>query len=810
MYRSIVIIGEIIVKSYRKILGLFILIMLIVPFSTVNAASVLAPKISFYAEPKASYITGETVNFKVYSKNYSGKVQYRVILYNTATKKSQDLWTNNDKYNRTLKPTGKSPVNIQWKVTQPGSYKIIVYTKRAGISSTKALYKKGNYDSTVTSRIFKVSKPLKKITLGTTKYEVLKILGEPYNSWTTDDNILVLLYNGGYIYLKVSGRYGNVIGWNNNSIPNINMADKDPKAAPIKLGSTMPEVAKANGTPQMIPPYYLNKEDDYWVYSDKSMVYFDKNKRVISYINKGSLRVLQGTKKANASPINHNSKPKDVISALGTPDAINVFYIESTYYSRHQVSVTEYPNPYIGDSYSVNFNTPYIYYQYKNSFISFDKNQKLMQFLNKDNLKIDFGKKDPNFVGLEVDSSEDDIIKSMGTPDRILNASEYERNWYYGKSYIYVDEKGKLLGWVNKGNLKVNKEIIKPDAPAINIGSTKQDVLNAMGSPDSFTLLWWEYGESAVYFDITDHVIRIHNPVNLKISNSKKDSESKGFAFNSSIDEVVEAMGIPDTITKDSSGYTVWQFGFNKPTYGLTQVTIYFNKEGNVVYWNSLFNKTLDLKISTIPQYDPLAGPLTIGSSKEDVLRVMGAPTSLASPEFNNVYWHFGTSYILFDDKGKVAGWSNSKGILKVFLRNKVEGATFSYGATKDEVLNSMGTPKTMYPSGSGLNMVFDNCWVIFDTATMKVDAWGGKIENLNLTKLQSYPEYQTFKKGSTYDEVLKVMGYPDYMDVEAATPRSAEYSKYATWRYGHSLVVFNQLGKVISWHNNDNNLKFE
>lgn len=786
-------------KQLQKIIFLFMLIFFISPVFAVNAASI--PKVSFYSIPNSSYLEGQTVSFKVYSRNYSGKVQYRVELYNVNTKKSQELWASGDKYNRTLKPVGKTPVSLNYKINQPGTYKLIVYTKRADIPAGKAYNKKGNYDSTVTSKVFTVTKRPSKITLGTSKSDVITLLGKPSNAWTTNDKIYVMQYAKGEIYLNIdkSGTY--VVGWKNYGIPYLKIEDKNTKAPPIKLGSTMAEVAKANGTPQIIPPYYLNKDDDYWMYPDKSIVFFDKNQRVISYVNKGSLRVFQGTAIPGAPAINHKSKIKDVIASMGTPDVINLFYIDSRYYGRYQVSVTTYPNVYTGDTYFVSFNTPYIYYQYKDSFIAFDKNQKLIHFYNAGNLKIDFGNADASFPGLEVNSSEDDIVKSMGTPGKIIDSFNGERTWYYGKSYLLVDNSGNLQGWTDNGELKINKNNIKPDAPVISIGSSKQEVLDAMGTPDNFRGSNWNYKDSSIGFDYRGHVTLIYNfSDNIKLSDRHFDPDSKGFAFDSSKDVVFEAMGNPDVIKADGEN-VIWEYGHNPPNIGSAEVSITFNKYGKVVSWYSCYNKTVNIKIAVISQYDPLAAPVTIGSSKEDVLRTMGAPSSMDS------YWYYGYSYFTFDKNDKVSGWSNFRGNLKVFLRDRVEGATFTFDSTFDEVLDAMGTPQ--YILTEGHTMCFQGGWVNFDYTTNRVNAWSYP-DLLNLTKIQPDPNLSAFKLGSTYQELLAVMGNPDRMDVERMTPWSPEYSDYATWRYGNSRVVFNQLGKIIRWNNNDNNLKIE
>jgi outer membrane protein assembly factor BamE (lipoprotein component of BamABCDE complex) len=645
-------------------LTILVLISLILPFLIVNAAQTAAPKVAFVSQPKSTYITGEPVNFKICSKAYSGRVQYSAVLYNNNTKQLQGLWKTKDGYNGNTS-IGKNTNSLQWKIKEPGNYKITVYAKRAGFPAKKTLFGTYNYDSTATSISFSVSKTSNNIALGSSRQDVLDALGKPLRT-LSKDGIDFMEYSNGFVYLNKSGKKGGVVGWYNNGIPKIVQAVKDPKAIPFRIGSSMAEVARSSGTPKFVPPYYLNEHDDYWIFSDDSIVFYNKDQKVVSYINRGKLKVSLGKKDTKAPLINHKSKIKDVVAAMGTPDSVNAFFIESADYSKYHVSVTRYTNP-ISMSYSVSINTQYTYYQYKDSFIAFDKNEKLIHFINKGNLKLDFGKKDPGFAGLTVYSSEDDIVKAMGTPDKIIdNSGGYHRNWFYGDSYIMVDDNGKLEGWVDKGNLNINKKLADSDAPIITIGSSKQDVLNAMGTPDNFNSSAWSYGESCIYFENTNCVTWIDNPINVKISNRSKNPASKGFAFGSSTDEVIEAMGVPYRIKKEPfrDNYIVWLYGHDQGSTN-PKVSIYFNLEGKVVYWDSAYNDSIELKISTIPQYNPYASPITIGSTKEDVLKVMGAPTSLFAPEYMEGPWFYGHSYIAFGEDGKVLRWYDNDNNLR-------------------------------------------------------------------------------------------------------------------------------------------------
>ena len=734
--------------------------------------------------------------------NLSKDVQYKLHLFDV----KNNRWLNN--------LTGYSTtVNYSLKNIPEGTYIVDIWAKD--------IKSKNKYDGWKL-KIINISKG--NITLGTTKQEVLNLLGNPLRSWR-EDNLFYMEYEKGTLYLScVSSAYsqanalewdsrlGNVLGWNNRSIPNIVLGSKDTLAPPFKLGSSMSDVSKANGTPRFISPYYLNAEDDYWIYQDDSIVFFDNNQKVISYINKGSLKVSLGNKQPLAASINHKSKIVDVVNAMGTPDTVNAFFIESANYTKYGVKVTTYPDRFMGDTYTVDYTSDYTYYQYKDSFVAFDKNEKLFYFINGGNLNINFGEKDLNFAGISVDSTEDDIVKAMGTPDKILENNDYKRNWFYGDSYILVDEMGKVIGWVNRGNLNIRKNDSIENSPVITIGSTIKDVLNAMGTPTQYHPGFWVYGNAQITFDGKGQVQMIYKTNGIKLSNSNKDVLSTGFYFGSSVDEVMKAMGAPDRVDMGgyNSKYIVWSYGLDRPS-AYPKVSIFFDLQGKVCYWNSNYNDSIELKLSKSPQFDATASPITIGSTKDDVLRVMGTPTSLDAPEVKyKSMWFYGSSYLVFNTEERVIAWSFSESNPKIFMGDKVEGSTFNFASTKDEVIKAMGTPKTTRIDNSlPLEQWFyDDCWVGFNTDTNKVNSWRNA-NQLMLTKLLPDLTAQPFKVGSSEEEVLKAMGTPAAIYIDPASPGSLD-KDYSYWIYGNSRIEFTIEGKVLRWSNNDGNLRTE
>jgi hypothetical protein len=105
----------------------------------------LTPKIQVVEYPKTTYKAGDRIIFKVNSPNYSGLVEYRVILWNNNLKATSELWKDSPGYYYQLwRPSGNYQFPITWIVTnnmKPGSYRLTVLTRKVG--------SKASYDSYV-------------------------------------------------------------------------------------------------------------------------------------------------------------------------------------------------------------------------------------------------------------------------------------------------------------------------------------------------------------------------------------------------------------------------------------------------------------------------------------------------------------------------------------------------------------------------------------------------------------------------------------------------------------------------------------
>lgn len=103
-----------------------------------STGAVVKPQLKIVSQPAKEYKVGERVSFKVYAPNFSGKVEYRVILWDGNKKAQRELWPKMPGYYyKNWTPSGKQVFTIGWPINEPGPYSITVLVRRAG---TKVSY----------------------------------------------------------------------------------------------------------------------------------------------------------------------------------------------------------------------------------------------------------------------------------------------------------------------------------------------------------------------------------------------------------------------------------------------------------------------------------------------------------------------------------------------------------------------------------------------------------------------------------------------------------------------------------------------
>lgn len=168
-------------------------------------------------------------------------------------------------------------------------------------------------------------------------------------------------------------------------------------------------------------------------------------------------------------------------------------------------------------------------------------------------------------------STEEEVKIVMGPPSSVNYGM-----WSYKLSNVYFTN-GKVTGWSNiSNNLKVSIGTKKKDAPPINLGSTEQQVIDAMGTPSSINYGMWGYNLSNVYF--TNGKVsgwsNISNDLKIFIGNKKPDAPP--FTFGSSKQDVINAMGTPSSIN-----YGMWGYELSN---------VYFDANGKVSGWSNISN----------------------------------------------------------------------------------------------------------------------------------------------------------------------------------------------------------------------------
>lgn len=86
------------IKLRKRALIFFILFFTIanlisyIPASAFTGTKSVIPKVAFITRPRTEYNVGDKAKFTVKTPNYSGKVEYRVTLWDEERKVGKDLW----------------------------------------------------------------------------------------------------------------------------------------------------------------------------------------------------------------------------------------------------------------------------------------------------------------------------------------------------------------------------------------------------------------------------------------------------------------------------------------------------------------------------------------------------------------------------------------------------------------------------------------------------------------------------------------------------------------------------------------------
>jgi outer membrane protein assembly factor BamE (lipoprotein component of BamABCDE complex) len=279
-----------------------------------------------------------------------------------------------------------------------------------------------------------------------------------------------------------------------------------PNSKPICIGTTKDELLSimggySGGSLTNFDPIYVFMRDRATILltNDNGTI------KVIGWNNAGNVfNVFAGEKTPSAPPITLGSSKENVAQVIGTPYYYGIPYNQDANTLKYTLAAIKH--------------TQWRFSQ--GSFITFDGSGKVIGWYNAGDLKISYGVKDNSALPVKLGSSLEDVLRAFGTPPILVpyDNSNVSEAVDYNICGFTFDQKGKVNGWNNKGVEKISMGNKNPSAPSFKIGSSREDVINAIGTPDKVELNFtWFYGSSEVKFDSSWIVISYCNTGNLKV-----------------------------------------------------------------------------------------------------------------------------------------------------------------------------------------------------------------------------------------------------------------------------------------------------
>ena len=184
---------------------------------------------------------------------------------------------------------------------------------------------------------------------------------------------------------------------------------------------------------------------------------------------------------------------------------------------------------------------------YQSSYFSVDSNNKIIGWSNNyEQLNSVLSSPKGGIIDLGSDSNE--VLNALGSPTEIIASNQYR--WSYSNSSILFDGNWKVSGWSNNYN-QLQQAMYKSVGGKINLGSSRDTVLEALGAPTEISPTnqnRWSYSNSSVYFDGNWNVTGWSNnydqlkPAMYQYVGGKID-------LGSTREKVLEALGSPTEIS---------------------------------------------------------------------------------------------------------------------------------------------------------------------------------------------------------------------------------------------------------------------
>jgi outer membrane protein assembly factor BamE (lipoprotein component of BamABCDE complex) len=278
----------------------------------------------------------------------------------------------------------------------------------------------------------------------------------------------------------------------------------------VKIGDTQEDVIRILGQPLKITQaifyeYQYQSNNTIGTVANTATLFLylqDGAMRVVGWWNQSNiLRVTTGEKDNSAPPFTLGSTKEAVARVMGTPSVYEPHYVLST-------------------SRSIQW-----WFQ-DDSMVIFDTKGHVVEWMNRGCLIVKLGEKQAGAAPVSLGSSLDDVTRALGTPTYLMHnlATAKPYRVGYGICDLRLDSQLRVIGWTDKGSLNISIGSKVPDAAPIAVGSSFDDVIKAMGTPDtlnpgSFDMPYWmKYGQSIVTLDEqTQKVVSWENAGNLLV-----------------------------------------------------------------------------------------------------------------------------------------------------------------------------------------------------------------------------------------------------------------------------------------------------
>lgn len=239
-------------------------------------------------------------------------------------------------------------------------------------------------------------------------------------------------------------------------------------------------------------------------YYNRSVIYLldDNGKKVVIGWDNSDNNLKISTGPITGTSFTLGSTMADVAKAMGTPKIFDPYY----YIAEGRETYWEY-----GDGSRVNF----------------DGSFKVNGWSNVGSLKVNAGNKDAAAPSIKLGTTLEDVVKVLGTPTKLSSNSNSKLPYhvYYGDTYLNFGYDGKVAGWKTKDIYDIRLGTKDPSAAPIKIGSTLEDAVNAMGTPDELGAYYdgkpqyLKYGTSYVDLNYTTGLVeKWVNNGNLKVT----------------------------------------------------------------------------------------------------------------------------------------------------------------------------------------------------------------------------------------------------------------------------------------------------